>query len=58
MRLFTLYELIRLPTAELVAHKFKVERQLFEGVCERILALENLRLIGRALPLRESSRER
>ncbi|MBS1724662.1 MAG: hypothetical protein JSS66_17095 [Armatimonadetes bacterium] len=58
MRLFTLYELIRLPTVELLALKIDVERRLAEGVRDRILALENLRLICRALSLRECIRER
>ena len=49
MRLFTLHELLRVPRAELVALRDDVERQLAEGLCDRQIALANLRLIERVL---------
>jgi hypothetical protein len=48
MRLFTLCELLRLPHAELFALRADVERQLVEQLCDRQIALANLRLIDRA----------
>ena len=58
MRLFTLHELLRLPHAELTALHADVERQLAENLCDRQIALANLRLINRVLSLRESAIDR
>ena len=53
MRLFTLHELLRVPRAELVALRDDIERQHAEDLCDRQIALANLRLINRALSLCE-----
>ena len=58
MRLFTLHELLRVPRAELIALRFDVERHLAEGICDRQIALANLRLISRVLSIRECVIER
>lgn len=55
MRLFTLHELLRISRAELVALRNDVERHLEEGICDRQIALANLRLISRVLSRLESS---
>jgi hypothetical protein len=47
MRLFTLHELLRVSRAELVALRIDVERQLDENLCDRQIALANLRMINR-----------
>ena len=49
MRLFSLYELLRVSHAELIALRADVEHKLVEGSCDRQIALANLRLIDRAL---------
>jgi hypothetical protein len=49
MRLFTLYELLRMSQAELVALRIDVESQLAENRCDRQIALANLCLINRVL---------
>ncbi len=49
MRLFTLYELLRMSQAELVALRIDVERQLAESQGDRHIALANLRLINRVM---------
>jgi len=49
MRLFTLYELLRMSQAELVSLRIDVERQLAENHGDRLIALANLRLINRVL---------
>jgi len=58
MRLFTLHELLRVPRAELIALRFDVERHLAEGLCDRQIALANLRLINRVLSLCERIMDR
>jgi hypothetical protein len=58
MRLFTLHELLRISRAELVALRNDVERHLEEGLCDRQIALANLRLINRALARCECRIER
>jgi hypothetical protein len=58
MRLFTLHELLRVSRAELVALRIDVERQLAENLCDRQIALANLRLINRVLSLRECIMDR
>ena len=55
MRLFTLHELLRVSRAELVALRDDVERHLEEALCDRQIALANLRLINRVLSRLESS---
>jgi len=49
MRLLTLYELLRMSQAELVALRIDIERQLAENQGDRQTALANLRLINRVL---------
>jgi len=49
MRLFTLYELLRMSQAELAALRIDMERRLAGGRCDRQVALANLRLINRVL---------
>ena len=47
MRLLTLLELLRASHAELIALRADIERQLAEDLCDRQIALANLRLINR-----------
>ena len=49
MRLLTLLELLRASHAELIALRADIERQLAEDLCDRQIALANLRLINRVL---------
>ncbi len=58
MRLFTLYELLRMSNLELVALRTDVERRLLDGACDRQIALANLGLISRVLSRNECVNER
>jgi hypothetical protein len=58
MRLFTLHELLRIPHAELVALRTDIERQLAENLCDRQIALANIRMINRVLSLCERIMDR
>ena len=58
MRLFTLFELLRMSQAELVALRNDMERHLAENHGDRQIALANLRLINRVLSRSESNREK
>ncbi len=58
MRLLTLLELLRASHAELIALRADIERQLAEDLCDRQIALANLRLIDRVLARYECMVER